>query len=421
MKIIADLHIHSRYARACSALLTPQNIALWSDKKGINVVGTGDFLHPKWREELKTELVESEAGFYKLKNKSAEARFMLTTELASIYKQGEKVRRVHNLIFSPNFKAVERLVSALEKRGANLKSDGRPIMGIHCDELLKMCKEADEQIELIPAHVWTPHFGVFGSLSGFDDLTECFGDQTKHIFAVETGISSDPGMNWQVRLLDNLALISNSDAHSLHKMGREANVFELSSGQFNYAGIIDAIRSRDPKRFLYTIEFFPEEGRYHLDGHRDHKFSCVPEETKRYGGICPVCGKKLLRGVLSRIDDLAIRKSGEKPVRVIPYKNVIPLEEVIAETYGVGVASKKVAAAYENLIAKKTEFEILLDLQREEIAQLGGVDLAESIMRVREGKVSIEGGYDGLYGKIQIYSDVEKQALKKKPAQSTLF
>ncbi len=421
MRVIADLHIHSRYARACSVALNAENIGLWSDKKGITVVGTGDFLHPKWCEELQKDLVESETGLYRLKSKSANARFFLSTEIASIYKQGDKVRRVHNLIFAPNFRAVEKLTTALEKRGANLRSDGRPITGIHCDELLKICKDADQQIEVVPAHVWTPHFGVFGSLSGFDTLEECFGDQTKHIFAVETGISSDPGMNWQVGLLDNIALISNSDAHSLHKMGREANVFELADSQFSYQGIIQAMRNRNPKQFLYTIEFFPEEGRYHLDGHRDHKFSCLPEETKKYGGICPVCGKKLLRGVMSRVDDLATRAYGQKPKRTVPYKNVIPLEEVIAETYGVGVTSKKVTTAYESLIAKKTEFEILLDLQREEVAQLGGVDLAESIMRVREGRVSIQGGYDGLYGKIQIYTDKEKQVLKKKPAQPSLF
>jgi uncharacterized protein (TIGR00375 family) len=421
MRIIADLHIHSKYARACSRDLTPENIAAWSDKKGIQIVGTGDFMHPQWREELQEALVESEPGLYKLKSAANQARFMLTVELASIYKLGDKVRRVHNLVFAPNFAAANNLVGALEKKGVNLKSDGRPIMGVHSSELLKICKDVDENIELIPAHAWTPHFGVFGSLSGFDSLEEAFGDQAKHIFALETGLSSDPAMNWQVPGLDNISLISNSDAHSLRKIGREANVFELSSSEISYAGIINAIRSRDPKKFLYTIEFFPEEGMYHLDGHRDHKFSCLPTETKRLGGVCPVCGKKLLRGVLSRVDDLASRPLGFCPPSAIPFKSTIPLQEVIAETLGVGVASKKVQALYENLVKQHPEFAILLDMPREDLVATAGPQLAESIMRVRAGKVNIAGGYDGLYGKIEIYSEEEKAALLKEPAQPALF
>jgi uncharacterized protein (TIGR00375 family) len=421
MRIIADLHIHSKYARACSRDLTPENIALWADKKGIQVVGTGDFTHPQWREELEGALEEAEPGLYQLKDGSRAARFMLTAEVASIYKLGDKVRRVHNLLFAPSFAAAHSLAAALEKRGANLKSDGRPIMGIHCEELLKICKDVDPNIELIPAHAWTPHFGVFGSLSGFDSLEQAFGDQAKHIFAIETGLSSDPAMNWQVGSLNNIALISNSDAHSLPKIGREANVLELPAEQFSYTGIMDAIRSNDPKTFLCTIEFFPEEGMYHLDGHRDHKFSCLPEETKRLGGICPVCGKKLLRGVLSRVSDLASHPPGFRPPNAVPYKSAIPLQEIIAETLGVGVASKKVQAQYENLVNQQTEFAILLDLPREQLTPLAGPDLTESIMRVREGKVNIEPGYDGLYGKIEIYSDKEKQALRGKPAQPALF
>jgi len=421
MRIIADLHIHSRYARACSRDLTPENIALWADKKGIQVVGTGDFTHPKWREELQAALSESELGLYRLKDNSNAARFLLTVELASIYKLGDKVRRVHNLVFAPNFAAANRLVEALEKRGVNLKSDGRPIMGIHSSELLKICKDADANIELVPAHAWTPHFGVFGSLSGFDSLKEAFGEQSKHIFAVETGLSSDPAMNWQVSQLDKISLISNSDAHSLRKIGREANVFELPPAQFSYAGIMNAIRGRNPKTFLHTIEFFPEEGKYHLDGHRDHQFSCLPEETKRLGGICPVCGKKLLRGVLSRVDDLASRPSGFRPPNAIPFKSIIPLEEVIAETLGVGVASKKVLAMYENLVRQESEFGILLDLPVEDLTPIAGPQLTKSIVRVREGKVNIAPGYDGVFGKIEIYTEAEKAALSKKPPQPTLF
>jgi PHP family Zn ribbon phosphoesterase len=228
-------------------------------------------------------------------------------------------------------------------------------------------------------------------------------------------------MNWRVRDLDAISLISNSDAHSLRKIGREANVLELSEQEFSYGGIIAAIRERSPAKFLYTIEFFPEEGKYHLDGHRDHSFSCTPEETKTFGGICPVCGKKLLRGVLSRVDDLSVRKAGDKPAGAIPYRSVIPLEEVIAETLGVGVASKRVSEYYEKYVAQVPEFPILLDLALPELANLVGANLAESIMRVRQGKVSIEPGYDGVFGKIQIYSSQEKEKLRKKPAQPALF
>jgi uncharacterized protein (TIGR00375 family) len=422
MKIIADLHIHSKYARACSQLLTPENLALWARKKGIQVLGTGDFTHPKWLEELEQALVETKPGLYSLKEGGTgkePSLFMLTAEVSSIYKQGDKVRRVHNLIFAPDIAAAKRLNQLLEGRGANLKADGRPIMGIKCDDLVKLCKEADPAVELIPAHAWTPHFGVFGSLSGFDSLAEAFGDQAKHIFAIETGLSSDPKMNWQVSQLDGLSLISNSDAHSLRKLGREANVFEIPEAELSYAAIIQAIRAKDPKQFLYTIEFFPEEGKYHLDGHRDHKFSCLPVETKRLGGLCPVCGKKLLQGVLHRVDDLADRQLGFQPSRAVPFKSVIPLEEIIAETWGVGVASKKVLEQYEKMVAQRPEFEILIDLPEAEIAALSTPAIAQSVIRVRAGKVHIEAGYDGLFGKIEIYSDEERSCLT--PKQAELF
>src|SRR6185503_15421675 len=260
MRIIADLQIHSKYARACSQDLNPKNIGHWAGKKGIGVIGTGDFTHPKWLLELKENLEEIKPGLYQLKDKSANTYFMLTSEVSSIYKQGDKVRRVHNMIFAPNFAAVDRIIIGLEKRGANLKADGRPIMGIHCDELVKIVKEADENAEVIPAHAWTPHFGLFGSLSGFNTVEEAFGDQSRYIKAIETGLSSDPKMNWQISNLDKYSLTSNSDAHSLRKIGREANVFEIDEAKLSYQEIIGTLYSKDPKRFLYTIEFFPEEG-----------------------------------------------------------------------------------------------------------------------------------------------------------------
>lgn len=437
MKVIADLHIHSKYARACSRDLIPENLAVWADKKGITVLGTGDFTHPQWLTELKAALVESEPGLYKLKPGllpgQPKAKFLLTAELASIYKQGDKVRRVHNLVFAPNFKAADKFIALLEKRGVNLKSDGRPIMGVHCEELLKICKEADENIELVPAHAWTPHFGVFGSLSGFNSLEEAFGSMAKYVFAIETGLSSDPKMNWQVPALDNIALLSNSDAHSLRKLGREANVFEIDEKKLSFKEIIRAIGERniggeldDRSYFVETLEFFPEEGKYHFDGHSDCKFSCGPKDTKNLNGICPVCGKKLLRGVLYRVDDLAVgREYGFQPPRAVPFRSIIPLEEIIAETLGVGTASKKVLAQYEGMVTQVSEFEILLDTDPEEIARIAGPGvgavIAESVMRVRNGQVHIAPGYDGVFGKIQIYSAEERAKMQLRPKQTSLF
>ena len=358
MRIIADLQIHSKYSRACSQDLNPGNIGLWADKKGIQVVGTGDFTHPKWLAELKDALEETKPGLYQLKDKSSKAYFLLTAEVSSIYKQGDKVRRIHNMIWTPNFAAVDKIIAGLEKVGANLKSDGRPIMGVKCPDLVKIVLSADPKNVIIPAHAWTPHFGLFGSLSGFDTMEEAFGEQSKHVFAIETGLSSDPEMNWQISGLDKYSLVSNSDAHSLRKIGREANVFEIPEAKLSYDQIIRIIKNKNPKEFLFTIEFFPEEGKYHLDGHADCKFSCLPKETKKYKGICPKCGKRLLEGVLNRITKLADRQEVLYPPKgAIPFKSVIPLEEVIAETYGTGVG-KKVLATYEQMVAKYPEFEI---------------------------------------------------------------
>lgn len=443
MRIIADLQIHSKYSRACSQDLNPKNIGLWADKKGIQVIGTGDFTHPKWLKELKEALEETKPGLYRLKAKQEDsplagglssypqAYFMLTCEISSVYKQGDKLRRQHTCVFAPNFEAVDRFIAGLEKRGANLKSDGRPITGIHCDELAKIALEADERNFIVPAHVWTPHFGLFGSLSGFDAVEEAFGDMAKHIFAIETGLSSDPKMNWQISSLDKYALVSNSDAHSLRKIGREANAFEIEENDLSYHSIIDAIKNKDPKKFLYTIEFFPEEGKYHLDGHADCKFSCEPPKTKKLGGICPKCGKKLLVGVLNRVAQLADRKCGFRPETAIPFKSVIPLEEIIAETFNVGAGSKRVLKVYERMTSaqytenstqkKANEFSILLDLSEKQITEISSHEIAEAVIRVREGRVRVEGGYDGVFGKIHIFSDEEREKLLRKPRQMGLF
>jgi len=405
MRIIADLQIHSKYSRACSQDLNPGNIGFWADKKGIQVIGTGDFTHPLWLKELKESLEETKPGLYQLKNKSSKACFMLTAEVSSIYKQGDKVRRIHNMIFAPNFTAVDRIREGLVAVGANLKSDGRPIMGVKCADLVKICLAADPRTVIVPAHAWTPHFGLFGSLSGFDTVEEAFGDQAKMIFALETGLSSDPKMNWQISGLDKYTLLSNSDAHSLRKIGREANVFEIAEKKLSYDEIIRVIKDKNPKEFLYTIEFFPEEGKYHLDGHADCKFSCLPAETKKLKGLCPKCGKKLLVGVLNRIEVLGDREYGFVPKRAIPYRSVVPLEEVIAETFDVGVGSKKVQAMYEQMLLKYTEFEILLDLSEKEIESISNKSIAQAISRIRLGHVHIEAGYDGIFGKIHVFTD----------------
>ncbi len=459
MRIISDLHIHSKYSRACSQDLNPKNIGVWADKKGIGIIGTGDFTHPAWLNLLKQELEETRPGLYQLRNnmttrpssealakedRSPAAYFLLSVEISSIYKQGDKVRRIHLLVLAPNFDAAEKFNQGLEKRGANLKADGRPITGIHCDEIVKIAQEADPDIVIIPAHAWTPHFGLFGSLSGFDSVEEAFGNESNFIFALETGLSSDPKMNWQISGLDKFSLVSNSDAHSLRKIGREANAFEVNPEKLSFQEIIRIIKSKNPAEFLYTIEFFPEEGKYHLDGHRDCKFSCEPGQTKKMAGICPVCGKKLLVGVLHRVDDLADRGYGFVPERSVPFKNVIPLEEIIAETLEVGVASKKVSAMYERMVGSVGadiirpdngkilssptgrrdsygEFAILLDLSENQIAQISTPEIAKSIIRVREGSVHVEGGYDGVFGKIHIYDGEEKKKIFKKPEQKELF
>ncbi len=427
MRIVADLHIHSKYSRAVSQEMTLENIALWAEKKGIQVMGTGDFTHPQWFNDIKTKLEPAEEGLYKIKSqisnlksevssfKFQDTRFMLTTEISSIYSKGGKVRRIHNLIFAPSIEAVEKINTKLGWIG-NLKADGRPILALDSKELLKIVLDIDPRCVLAPAHAWTPWFSIFGSMSGFNSIEECFEEMSPHIFAIETGLSSDPAMNWRLSALDKISLISNSDSHSLQKLGREANVFDC---ELSYGGIIDAIKSKDPKKFLYTIEFFPEEGKYHYDGHRDCGVYSSPKETKEYNGICPVCGRKLTVGVLNRVNELADRPLGGKPANTVPFKNLISLDEIIGEALGVGPKSKKVMEEYKKLIAKfGNELNILLNVFYDEITQASSSRLAEAIKRVREGKVNIRPGYDGEYGKISIFKEEEK---KEEKPQTTLF
>ncbi|MFA6004713.1 MAG: endonuclease Q family protein [Elusimicrobiota bacterium] len=400
MRMIADLHIHSRFSRACSKSLCPETLYRWCQLKGISVLGTGDFTHPAWAQELKDKLIPAESGLFELKPElagkedkevpgscRAAVRFLLETEISCIYKKNGRVRKVHNLVFAPSFEAADRIAAKLGSIG-NIRSDGRPILGLDSRELLAIVLEASPEAYLVPAHAWTPHFAVFGSESGFDSLEECFGDLTPHIFAIETGLSSDPPMNWRISALDQLALISNSDAHSPEKLGREANLLEC---ELSYSGIFSAIRSRDPKRFLKTLEFFPEEGKYHVDGHRKCETRLDPEETLRRKGLCPACGKPVTVGVLHRVEKLADRKKGKPPKGAAGFESLIPLKEVIGQTLRVGPASVKVDALYHKLLAGfGSEFRILRDTPREQFERAGLPLLALALDRMRQGQVRVQ-------------------------------
>jgi len=390
--------------------------------KGIKVLGTGDFTHPEWFNNLKEKLEPAEPGLFTLKTPQStrpgvvdETRFILTAEISCIYSKGGRVRKIHILIFAPNFEIVEKINTQLSWIG-NLKADGRPMLGLEAKELAKIVLNICEDCLIVPAHAWTPWFSIFGSRSGFDSIEECFEDYSKYIYSLETGLSSDPPMNWRLSSLDKITLISCSDAHSPAKIGREANVFDI---ELSYNGIIEAIKKKDPQKFLYTIEFFPEEGKYHYDGHRNCGISCSPTETKKYNGICPVCGRPLTVGVLNRVEQLADRPEGFKPENAIPYKSLIPLEEIIAEALGLGVGTKEVEKEYLSLIEKfGSEFNVLLNVSLSDLKLATLPEVAEGISRVREGKVRVEPGYDGVYGKIKIFSEEEK---KEVSGQKSLF
>lgn len=415
MKYYADLHIHSKYSRACSPDLDLEHNYLWAQLKGVNVVGTGDFVHPEWMKEIKEKLEPAEAGLFKLKDKYAAkmdklvpeacrgtVRFMLTVEISNIYKRLDKVRKVHNCIFVSNFKTAEKIQARLEKIG-NIRSDGRPILGLSSHDLLAITLEADAEAMFVPAHIWTPWFSVLGSKGGYDRIEDAFGELTKHIFAVETGLSSDPLMNWRLKQLDDFVLISNSDAHSSPKLGREATIFDT---ELSYAAMYCALSDPKDKGLAGTIEFFPEEGKYHYDGHRLCKTRLHPKQTIKNKGLCPVCGKDVVVGVMARVEVLADRDEGEKSRRSRPYVNLIPLPEVIAEAKGVGPSSKQVDITYQAMLAKLgSEFHILQDVSLADIETVAGQRIAEGIRRVRSGKVNIAAGYDGEYGTIHLFGD----------------
>ncbi len=446
MLFIADLHIHSKYSRATSLKMNLEDLDSAADDKGILVMGTGDFLHPRYLAEIKEKLEpaggdahqerSAETGLYKLKSKYkkqtlkgtySKTRFILSVEISSIYSQGGKVRRIHNIAFVPSVGSAENLRNKLIGLGCNLNSDGRPIIGLSSEKLAETVFNIDSKAVIVPAHAWTPWFSVFGSMSGFDSLEECFGKYADKIFAIETGLSSDPEMNWQLSKLDKIALISNSDSHSLPKIGREANIFDT---ELSYGGIMEAIKSGSPenrrknpddKRFVATVEFFPEEGKYHYDGHRTCGISWSPEETEKHKGICPVCGRPVTIGVLNRVNKLSDRKLEiEKKGNYrdydnfVSYYNLVGLEEIIAEALDTTVASKKVREEYRNLIIKfGSELRILMKIPEDELKAEINSRIYEGIKRVRDGNLKIKPGFDGEYGVVKIFGEEDKEQKKE--------
>ncbi len=444
VEYVTDLHLHSKYSRAVSKDMVLPLMALWAKKKGINILSTGDWTHPLWFREIKDQLVESEQGLFKLKPTinneqstiSKNLQFLLSVEISSIYSQGGRGHRIHNLVFSPSFETAEKINKELVKRGCNLGSDGRPIIGLSSIQLLELIRSIDENALLIPCHAWTPWFSLYGSSSGFDSIEEAFGNYAKYIYGVETGLSSDPFMNWQIPELKNRSILSFSDAHSLMKMGREATVFvskyQGKSQKITYEDIVSAIKKEESARFKigYTIEFYPEEGKYHYNGHRNCQVVQTPQETKEKGAICPVCHRPLTVGVMHRVEELAkgndwfgqetvklnpngvkwiLDKTGNHP----PFVKLVQLVQIIAESFSSTVSSLKVINAYNELCSKfGSELEVLLKTPVDEIKKEAGEKIAEGIEKVRKGDIVILPGFDGQYGIVKIWDDkkvTEKQ------------
>ncbi|HUI24001.1 MAG TPA: endonuclease Q family protein [Nitrososphaerales archaeon] len=397
MRVIADLHLHSKYALATSRDLDLERLAAGAKFKGVNLLATGDFTHPRWQAELKDKLTPGPgAGLYSYGGVS----WVLGTEVSTVYQQEGKTRKVHHLVFSPDLDIVAQIADSLSRHG-RLASDGRPILkGLSSAELVERLTAISREVVVIPAHAWTPWFGVLGSRSGFDSLRECYGDMASRIFAIETGLSSDPPMNWRLSSLDGVSLISNSDAHSAKpwRLGREANVFEF--GRFNYSELFAVIRSRDPARFLFTIEVDPAYGKYHYSGHSKCGVSLSPKLALREKGKCPACGKPLTVGVLQRVEELADRPEGYVPGGSVPYKRLLPLTQLVSAAIGVrSPDAKKVLEIQSRLVeAFEDEFKVLLDAPREAIRRVAGVKMADAVIAAREGTIEVTPGYDGIYG-----------------------
>lgn len=493
MKVIADLQLHSKYSRAVSKDMVVSEIARWAALKGIDLVATGDWTHPLWFRELQANLEEVAPGLFglrgpvtpssrpmsspaqrgagtrrdSLRSRHPSPLFLLSTEVSCIYSQGGKLRRIHILIFAPSFEVAEKINHEFRRRGVNLLSDGRPIMGLTSKQVAELVLGVDERCLLIPAHAWTPHFSLYGSISGFDSIEECFGDYSKYIYAIETGLSSDPAMNWRIGELENRRIVSFSDAHSGAKLGREATVFQIkneklkmkndplrqsaseaskSKLKISYEDIIDAIKGNSNGNWEigYTIEFYPEEGKYHYTGHRNCGVKQTPGETRKLGVTCRVCGKKLTVGVMHRVEQLASREitnhkiqmtNDEYGVRWIkdeqekrpPYVMMVPLLEILSQVLESGVSSKKVVSEYEKLTTVLgPEFKVILQTKPEEIERISGAKIREAVMKVRSGDIFIDPGFDGVFGKVKIWpasptGGPESKEIKKEKDQMGLF
>jgi len=414
MKLIADLHVHSKYSRATSQDMTLENMAAWARIKGLKILGTGDFTHPAWMSSIKEKLEPQGNGLFCLKNhpgeflspwlkklpfKKDDVYFILSAEISLIFSKNGRVRKIHLLLLVPEIETAEKINQRLSLLG-NLQADGRPILGLEAKTFLKMMLDISPEVVVIPAHIWTPWFSLLGANSGFDRVEECFEELSPHIFALETGLSSDPGMNWRLSALDRFTLVSNSDAHSPAKIGREANVFHID---LSFESLVQAIRSADRDKFLWTIEFFPEEGKYHYDGHRQCQVVCSPEESLKHRNLCPVCGKKLTIGVLHRVEELADRPPGFQPQNRIPYRHLIPLNELIAQVLGKKTSARAVQNLYFQMVAEfGSELAVLTEVPVQELRRIEPAALCQAIESMRNGQVQVEAGYDGLYGKIKI-------------------
>jgi uncharacterized protein (TIGR00375 family) len=416
MKFVADLHLHSKFSRATSRDMTLDQMACWAAAKGVGLLASADFTHPEWLFLMKAKLEPTGDGLFRLKSltppedprlqpyaaAARDVRFLLSTEISFIYSKQGKVRKIHLLLFAPDLESVDKINARLGAIG-NLRSDGRPILGLDVKPFVKMVADLCPAAVVVPCHIWTPWFSLFGANSGFDRIEDCFEEMTPRLFAVETGLSSDPAMNWRLSALDRYVLISNSDAHSPSRIGREANVFDT---ELSYRGLVDALRSKDPAKFLYTVEFYPEEGKYHYDGHRKCGVVLSPRESIQQRDICPRCGKKLTIGVAHRVEELADREQGVRPPGRIPYKNLVPLNEIIAEAQGKSSDCRSVWDLYFHFLHEfGDEHRILTEVPVAELGRLQPEAVGQGIERMRQGRVRIQPGHDGEYGRILVLSE----------------
>ena len=417
LRVIADLHIHSKYSRATSEKMTISEVTRFARVKGLNLVGTGDFTHPKWLRELNEELVEiSDTNLYRYaKDPDSSVRYMITCEVCTVFTYEGDVKKIHHVILTPSLETAVQINERLARYG-DLTVDGRPTLGISASQLVEEVMEVSDENVVIPAHAWTPWFSLFGAFSGFDRVEDCYQDMTRHIFAIETGLSSDPPMNWRLSALDGFALVSNSDSHSPWpwRIGREANVFELK--QLTYREVVDAIRNDNSEQFKFTIETNPAYGKYHWTGHRNCNVSLSPQEAIKFGNRCPVCRRKLTKGVEQRVEELADRPTGFRPKGASGYMRLLPLSEIIKTVLGVTyLGARKAWSVYNTLIEGfSDEYTVLIDAPKEEMSEIVDPRIAEAIVRVREERVRIIPGYDGVYGQLLIFEEEgEEKPLEK--------